>query len=238
MHNGHGKAPQSTSKLFDDILTRAEAEDARNNDRERLFKITTQLVKLNLGKSTSGSKEYFANIWNTFLSFLQRYPEYIVHRPSLAENGSNGIAESSTDAALHDSSEPMLVWLLPRVLSRLAAMTSFITEVDQEALRQKQALEQWLSSAIASLGAQLCNVRSNGVGLQREIVEELILLLHSEAIFGLHQSMCAENLILCSTTGAWAYTNGVAMPNYDVFPGKFVKTTVRGGRSLHCRCRP
>ena len=181
-------APSSTLALFRDILRNAESEafsDDSGQGRAKLFHIATKLAKLNLLDEDASSAGSSNAIWEIILNFLTRYPDYALYRPVSEHENKVGNLQNCTEDQEdgQELQEEMGVWLLPRLLRRLATLVSASGPLSASKSKELRVrYETWISRTLQSLPAQFYRKEENGVLKHRIIVIELLTLLRGVRI--------------------------------------------------------
>ena len=186
-------APSSTLALFGSILRNAENEasgDESGQGRAKLFHIATKLSKLNLLDDNASSVDSNGGVWEVIVQFLARYPDYALYRP-LPDRKDKDTIVGGDGANIkddhHGEQEEMVVWLLPRMLRRLAILglsssSSFSFATKSNKLRT--LIEDWITRTLLSLSVEYYHKEENGVPKQREIFKELLAILQGARPYG------------------------------------------------------
>lgn len=168
-------APSATLDVFAQLVRHDAGASgdgkAEGERRTKLFMMATKLAKLNLledSASSSSSLNASLAIWETVLQFLKAYPDYLFYKPAIAQS----------EVAEHEEPEEMGVWLLPRLLRRIAVLGAEARPSDK-VNNIKETAEAWLSSILAALSTQFYRKEQGGISKQREYVQELLSLLQS-----------------------------------------------------------
>ena len=184
------------------MLESAEKDAALDaGKRVKLFESATKMKAL-LEEDDGGHN---MPLWHGLVGFLERNPEYATYRPHLSGRTRTAAATTSNGAGGDEQDEdsrlgePMGIWLLPRLLRRLAiadplpSMTNGKGKAggkisgpgSNDATRAaavilKQKIENWLAVAVPLLAQQFFRQEQNGVQLHRELVTELLTVSKGE----------------------------------------------------------
>jgi hypothetical protein len=227
----------SSSSNNDNTTANGGSSIRRDASRIKLFVIATKLVRLNLQDDEEDDEDDDAKdnadirkdkasaspailLWSMILDFMKRYPEYALfeivpestsrdqHQQQDNVHEENDNENDDDDGDDDDERESVGVWLLPRLLRRLAIIgasptttaaaaasaatnmnTDLIQGEDSRADFERKA-QEWIMSLICDYSSCYYRKSEGGVNKKRELVRALLKL--AQGMFHHHRRcICA-----------------------------------------------